>query len=118
MTKSSCPGIFRNTKSANMNTISVTVGHTVELEKIMADYDDIFPVCIGGEGNCPSEDVGGEGGYDEFLEAIRNPRHPEHQEMIDRGEGQQYLQFDLSKINTKLYHSFTGIFTTVCKRKP
>jgi len=53
--------------------------HTVELEKIMADYDDIFPVCSG------------EGGYDEFLEAIRNPRHPEHQEMIDRGEGQQYL---------------------------
>ena len=57
----------------------------------MADCDDIFPVCIGGEENRPSEDVGGEGGYDEFLEAIRNPRHPEHQKMIDRGEGQQYL---------------------------
>ncbi|MBN1983552.1 MAG: plasmid pRiA4b ORF-3 family protein, partial [Chitinivibrionales bacterium] len=64
------------------------------------------PVCIGGEGNCPPEDVGGEGGYDEFLEAIRDPKHPEHREMIEWGQGQQYKQFDLSNINTKLRRSF------------
>lgn len=81
--------------------------HTIEIEKVIEDYDDIYPVCIGGKGNCPPEDVGGEGGYDEFLKAIRNPKNPEHQEMIDWGEGQQYAQFDLSKINTKLHRSLS-----------
>jgi hypothetical protein len=36
------------------------------------------PLCIGGERACPPEDVGGDYGYQEFLEAVRNPKHEEH----------------------------------------
>ena len=39
--------------------------------------------CIAGEMACPPEDVGGLGGYFKFLEAVMNPRHEEHQNMID-----------------------------------
>lgn len=35
-----------------------------------------YPECIAGEGNTPSEEVGGEGGYDEFLEAISDQNDP------------------------------------------
>lgn len=32
---------------------------------------------------CPPEDVGGLGGYFEFLEAVTNPHHEEHESMIE-----------------------------------
>lgn len=35
-------------------------------------------VCLAGERACPPEDVGGVWGYDEFLKALKNPRHAEH----------------------------------------
>lgn len=37
-----------------------------------------FPLCTEGAGVCPPEDVGGVWGYEEFLEAIENKKHPEH----------------------------------------
>jgi hypothetical protein len=40
-----------------------------------------YPRCVDGAGACPPEDCGGIGGYEEFLLAIRNPKHPDHKEM-------------------------------------
>ena len=40
-------------------------------------------ICIAGEMACPPEDVGGLGGYFEFLEAVINPQHEEHESMIE-----------------------------------
>lgn len=37
-----------------------------------------YPKCRDGARACPPEDVGGPHGYEEFLKAIRNRRHPEH----------------------------------------
>lgn len=59
-----------------------------------------FAICIAGENACPPEDVGGPYGYADYLEAISDPRHPEHQEMIDwRGEGIDPAVFDIDKTN-------------------
>jgi len=41
-----------------------------------------YPLCIDGERACPPEDCGGTWGYDEFLEAILNPAHEEHESMM------------------------------------
>ena len=52
---------------------------------------------------CPPEDCGGIWGYYELLEAVNNPKHEEHQEMLDWLGGQfDPGRFDLQKINAKL----------------
>ena len=38
------------------------------------------PACIGGQRACPPEDCGGAGGYQEMLDALRNPRDPPGEE--------------------------------------
>jgi hypothetical protein len=42
-----------------------------------------YPQCLEGERACPPEDVGGIGGYAEYLEAMADPSHPRHQEMLE-----------------------------------
>ena len=32
---------------------------------------------------CPPEDCGGPWGYPEFLEAIQNPKHKQHEELLE-----------------------------------
>jgi hypothetical protein len=37
-----------------------------------------YGVCLDGGGACPPEDVGGTGGYAQFLNALASPLHEEH----------------------------------------
>jgi hypothetical protein len=41
-----------------------------------------YPLCVEGERACPPEDCGGPFGYVNYLEAIANPKHKEHKEML------------------------------------
>ena len=50
---------------------------------IIEDFDRPCPSCSLCEGAAPPEDVGGVGGYLDFLDAYQNPDHPEHQAMVD-----------------------------------
>lgn len=57
--------------------------HEVELEKVLEfNHKTNSPKCIDGARNCPPDDCGGTGGYENFLEAICNPEHPEHKDML------------------------------------
>lgn len=57
--------------------------HSVLLEGILlAEPEVSYPRCTGGERACPPEDVGGVYGYQEFLEAVLDPAHEEHERML------------------------------------
>ncbi|KUK38942.1 MAG: Plasmid pRiA4b ORF-3 family protein [Synergistales bacterium 54_24] len=58
--------------------------HLIQLEKIQPREKGVdYPRCIGGRRACPPEDCGGPWGYVELLEAIRDPEHEEHEEMLE-----------------------------------
>jgi hypothetical protein len=78
--------------------------HEVVVEKILPPEKDAeYPRCIAGTLARPPEDVGGVWGYHDFLEAVRNPRHPEHAEMVEWVGGEfDPKRFDLAGVNGML----------------
>lgn len=78
--------------------------HEVVLEKILPfELGAVLPVCLKGKRACPPEDVGGVGGYTMFLEAIADPSHPEHEEMLEWVGGDFDAEhFDLAETNDLL----------------
>lgn len=58
--------------------------HRVEvLDIFAADPDAPTPRFIGGRWRTPPEDVGGPPGFAVFLDALADPDHPEHAELLD-----------------------------------
>jgi hypothetical protein len=78
--------------------------HTLLVEKILLPQEGIrYPLCLKGKRACPPEDVGGVWGYKNFLEAIRNPDHDEHEEYLTWVGGEFDPEaFDLEEVNTSL----------------
>lgn len=50
---------------------------------LKAEKGSRYPLCVEGERKCPPEDVGGVSGYSRFLEAIANPNHERHDELVE-----------------------------------
>ncbi|MGW2557455.1 plasmid pRiA4b ORF-3 family protein [Streptomyces sp. NPDC001635] len=58
--------------------------HHIKIEKILPHVPGvIYPRCAAGKRACPPEDCGGPWGYAEILAAINNPKHEQHQEVIE-----------------------------------
>jgi Plasmid pRiA4b ORF-3-like protein len=78
--------------------------HRVKVEKVLPPDPELrLPVCLAGRNACPPEDVGGGPGYIEFLEAIIDPSHEEHQQMIEWCGGSfDPDSFDLDAVNRRL----------------
>jgi hypothetical protein len=58
--------------------------HQILVEKVLpAEPDVTYPICLKGKRACPPEDCGGVWGYDDFLQAIQDPNHPEHETMLE-----------------------------------
>lgn len=45
----------------------------------MGSPEAALPSCIKAKGACPPEDSGGIWGYYDFLEALKDSKHPEHE---------------------------------------
>ena len=68
------------------------------------DYARPYPWVVGGRRACPPDDVGGVSGYERFLEAVTDKRHPEHKDMRKWYGGTfDPAQFDLLAVNRELH---------------
>lgn len=54
-----------------------------------------YPQCLDGAMSCPPEDIGGIGGYYNFVEIMSNKKHPEYRDMF----GWYGKTFDASKFD-------------------
>ncbi|MCF8220697.1 MAG: plasmid pRiA4b ORF-3 family protein [Cryomorphaceae bacterium] len=55
--------------------------HHLELvDRSIHPTQQVLPLVISGENACPPEDCGGIHGYQELLEVLKNPKHPEYRE--------------------------------------
>lgn len=76
--------------------------HQILLEKILPTAKQ-HPVCIKGKRACPPEDVGGLWGYEEFLEILDDPEHPDYSETLDWiGDEFDASAFDIKEANHAL----------------
>jgi hypothetical protein len=58
--------------------------HTVKLEALAApELQATYPRLLSAKGRCPPEDVGGPWGYAEYLEAMADPNHERHDDMVN-----------------------------------
>jgi len=78
--------------------------HKIVLEKILPfDSSVSVPRCIKGKRACPPEDCGGVWGYEQLIETIQDPSHPEHKDMLEWVGGEfDPEHFDMEEINAIL----------------
>jgi hypothetical protein len=64
--------------------------HDLRLEAIvLPDPQASYPRCLAGERRAPPEDVGESPGYEDYLEAMADPGHEEHEDVLQRRGAQR-----------------------------
>ena len=109
---------LRNENNVNLSQVAPEAGatfvyqydfgdgwdHIILVEDALAAEPGVtYPVCLAGKGACPPEDIGGVWGYYAFLEAVQDPNHPEHDDMVEWvGHEFDPEEFNLGEVNRTL----------------
>lgn len=78
--------------------------HSLLVEKVLPpEPGKAYPMCVAGKRACPPEDCGGPWGYEEFLEAMADPEHEQHEELSEWIGGEFDPEaFDVDEVNRML----------------
>ena len=78
--------------------------HQIVVEKrLAAEAGCAYPACLAGDRHGPPEDCGGIPGFYHLLEAIRDPEHEEHDELLEwLGDGFDPEAFSVEEVNRRL----------------
>nr|WP_271627576.1 plasmid pRiA4b ORF-3 family protein [Bradyrhizobium sp. CCBAU 11445] len=86
--------------------------HVIKLEKWFDNTTtEGLPFLLEAAGRCPPEDVGGAPGYAEYLDAISDPAHPEHERMRLWGPE----QFDPDVVDRKALEAAVNALSGIWK---
>ena len=80
--------------------------HEILLEKVIRDSHNRFPALLESEGERPPEDVGGSGGYEEYLSIISDPESPEYEFMAEWSEITKAKKRTIEEINRSLRYYY------------
>jgi len=81
--------------------------HDLLLEAIvLPDLGAEYPHCLAGERHTPLEDVGGSPGYENYLEALADPEHKEHENVLRWRGPFDPEAFSLTAVNQQLQKKF------------
>ena len=64
---------------------------------LRAGKGERYPLCVEGERACPPEDVGGVWGYADFLQALGDPNHEQHEDYMEWSGPFDSEKFDAGK---------------------
>jgi len=78
--------------------------HDLIVEKVLNRQPGMrYPCCVAGRRACPPEDVGGPWGYRDFLLALSDPSHDEHEQWLEWVGGEfDSSAFDMTAVNKAL----------------
>lgn len=74
--------------------------HRIELEKVLDKDPNLeYPICLKGKRACPKEDSGGVWGYEHKLKILKDPKHPEYEDIKEwMGEDFNPEEFDCEDV--------------------
>ena len=78
--------------------------HQLDFEAVLTpEPGQKTPLCVDGARACPPEDCGGPYGYRDFLDALNNPEHPEHDSYTEWIGGRFNAEaFDVKQTNGRI----------------
>ena len=87
--------------------------HEIEVENVgFVERDVQYPRCTGGARAGPPEDCGGFPGYENILEVMADPKHPEREERLEWiGEDFDPEAFDIEAVNRRLLPRRRRVFS-------
>ena len=77
--------------------------HYIEVVGSLDDTHGDLPVLLAGENDSPPEDCGGPLGFVDFLHAISNPTHIEHEDMTEWAAFQCWEPFNFERARLRVY---------------
>jgi hypothetical protein len=84
--------------------------HTIKIEAVeLAESAVAYPRCVAGKRNCPPEDCGGIWGYEELLEILADPKHPEYEDRIDWCGEFDPEEFDVASFTQHMQSWFANV---------
>jgi hypothetical protein len=97
--------------------------HEVKIERVIIDeeVETDLPTCTGGARERPPEDVGGTGGYYEFLKTISDESDPERKETLTwaekdtRGRIYDPEYFNINEVNRRLMYALENDYETAAE---
>ena len=76
--------------------------HMITLEKVISDGEHTNAILLDGKGKRPPEDVGGEDGFEEYLQIVADENHPDYEDMIEWASVQKERDCTIDEINREL----------------
>jgi Plasmid pRiA4b ORF-3-like protein len=76
--------------------------HEITVEDLLdPDPDTHYPILLAAKGTCPPEDCGGTWGYANLKQALADPNHDEHEDMLEWLGLDNGSEFDPTRVSTE-----------------